>query len=307
MLVTSEQAVELLIAGKVVALPTETVYGLAAKLTEPSAIAEIYRLKKRPQDNPLIIHLLSANDLDPFLKQQPPPFTQELTTRFWPGPLTLVLPVQESEVPLIARANQPTAAFRVPNHPQMREVLALTGPLVAPSANLSGKPSPTSAQHVLTDFHHNVSVVDGGPCSEGVESTILIYQENSWHIARLGAIPPEEFRPTLGYHPQRLTNPLHCPGNRHKHYAPQAKLILGRSKYAREAEVVIGFTDRSYPDAKTILYLGNSEDPSSALQNLYLLLRKLDEKKFFNAWIDLNIPHDGAWSTIHERLERAAL
>ncbi len=307
MFITPQEAAEQLKAGKVVALPTETVYGLAASLTKPLAIAEVFRLKGRPQDNPLIVHLSSAKELDKYLAGGTPPSLLELTKRFWPGPLTLVLPIREETIPESARANQPTCAFRVPDHPQIREVLSLAGALVAPSANLSGKPSPTSAQHVMRDFGQQVPVVDGGCCSQGVESTILAYKDDQWFIARLGMLPPESFLTTLGYQPRSLSpDALLCPGSRYKHYAPGAKLILGRTGYAQEAEVVIGFADRCYPRAKLVLSLGNSSAPLSALQNLYHVLRQLDEKKISIAWVDFEMPPAGHWLTVRERLLRAA-
>lgn len=306
MLITLKQASDRLLKGEVVALPTETVYGLAALLHQPLAIAEIFRLKGRPQDNPLIIHLASAEDMAPYLRENPPPGTWQLAAAFWPGPLTLILPIKEELVPAIARAHQPTAGFRVPDHADILSVLRLTGAAVAPSANLSGKPSPTCAEHVLRDFEGKVPVVDGGPCQKGVESTILLFKDYAWEVARLGALSPEAFQPILGYVPQLLQTDLLCPGRRYKHYAPQAKLLLGLSEYAQDAEVVIGFSDRTYPGAKKVLSLGNSDDPSNVLRSLYQTLRQLDQDEIQSAWIDFNIPSEGPWLTLRERLKRAA-
>lgn len=306
MLINCEQASALLNAGKLVALPTETVYGLAASLTQPLAIEDIFRVKGRPQDNPLIIHVSSAEEMYPYLLESPP-CTKELAKAFWPGSLTLILPIKEQKVPAIARAHQPTAGFRVPDHSDMLAVLRSTGALVAPSANLSGKPSPTCAEHVLRDFGHSVPVVDGGPCLQGVESTILLFKEDAWQIARLGALPAEEFHEVLGYTPIELqTNALLCPGHRYKHYAPQATLHLGLTEYGHETDVVIGFCDRTYPGAGKIFSLGSIEQPAEALRSLYRILRQLDEEQISSAWVDLNIPFHGAWLTVRERFMRAA-
>src|SRR5262245_4612508 len=141
--ISLEEAASALKSGLVVAVPTETVYGLAASIDFPDAIEDIFRLKGRPSNNPLIVHVASAKEIAFYVTQQPPQFLK-LASAFWPGPLTVVLPVDQVRIPSVARAGLPTAAFRVPNHPLTRELLEITGPLVMPSANLSGKPSATT-------------------------------------------------------------------------------------------------------------------------------------------------------------------
>lgn len=168
------EATRLLKEGKVVAIPTETVYGLAALANHPEAVEKLYRLKNRPRENPLIIHLHDALDLTNYMDEIPPS-VKGLTDRFWPGPLTIVLPIQEGVVLPAVSAGLKTQAFRVPNHALTRALIAQTGPLVAPSANLSGRPSTVSPEQVEEDFGADFPVLDGGRCEKGLESTILVW------------------------------------------------------------------------------------------------------------------------------------
>jgi L-threonylcarbamoyladenylate synthase len=302
-----DQAKELLTKGSVVALPTETVYGLAALLSIPEAIEKIYTLKGRPKQNPLIIHTHDPSLVLSYTKELPPK-ALELMEAFWPGPLTLVLPVNVDKVPEIVRSGHTTAAFRIPSHPIIFDILKSVGPLVAPSANLSGKPSATSAKHVEDDFGVDFPVIDGGEIDKGIESTILIYQENSWQIGRLGSLSQEAFTPILGYLPEiydkRSSTPI-CPGAHYRHYSPNAKLHLGSLEKCSDG-VVLGYTDRSYPNASQVFTLGKSSDPTAIMKNLYASLRRLDEMGLTEAFIDINFPLTGLYLTIYERFFRAA-
>lgn len=303
MKISSIQAVELLRQGKVVAIPTETVYGLAGSLHSEQAIHEIFSLKNRPANNPLIVHLSSISDMDEYVADYPPHF-EVLAKTFWPGPLTLILPA--ANVPAIATAGLTTAAFRIPSHKIALEILTLTGPLVIPSANLSGKPSSTSYKHVERDFGENFPVVEGGICEKGVESTILIFQEDKWQIARLGAIAAEDFQTILNYKPNYLSSshsPI-CPGQLYRHYAPKAKLFL-ENRFAK-ATLILGFSDRQYPSSAEVWHLGSSQDPYTVAKELYRLLRELDLREKKEAWIDIDFPNTGLWTTIRERMEKAA-
>jgi L-threonylcarbamoyladenylate synthase len=307
MKVTLEQAISLLNGGLVVAIPTETVYGLAASINFPKAIEEIFRLKGRPSNNPLIVHLASANNISLYVKELPKDFSK-LAAAFWPGPLTLVLPVIEDTIPEIARAGLPTAAFRVPGHEITHDVLKGTGPLVMPSANISGKPSATSAEHVEHDFGSGFSVLDGGECKKGVESTILCFEQTEWVVVRLGAMPPETFLPVLGYTPKvkevdGQDAPI-CPGQLYRHYSPKAKLIL--SDNISNAKNIVGFSDRTYPKNSRLFSLGRSDDPDTAAQLLYDVLRSLDREHIEEAVVDMNFPKSGLWMTLRERLQKAA-
>jgi len=311
MRVTLEQACDLLKSGLVIAVPTETVYGLAASIDFPNAIQDIFRLKGRPADNPLIVHAASVEEVAEYVREKPPHF-EKLASSFWPGPMTLILPVIEEEVPAVARAGLPTAAFRVPVHPLTLQLLQETGPLVMPSANLSGKPSATSAQHVEEDFGSGFSVLDGGSCQKGMESTILCWKGSEWVIIRLGALPPEAFFPVLGYLPQvnlggngQQERPL-CPGQLYRHYAPNAKLTLLESIPQERQGVVIGFSDRTYPKGCRLYPLGSSKDPEAAAHQLYAVLRQLDADGIQEAMVDMNFPAQGLWLTLRERLQKAA-
>lgn len=311
MKVTTEQAISLLNSGLVVALPTETVYGLAASINFPRAIKAIFGLKGRPPNNPLIIHIGSIDDMSLYAKDLPASFNA-LAKAFWPGPMTLIIPVKEDTIPAIARAGLPTAGFRVPNHDLTREVLKATGPLVMPSANLSGKPSATSAKHVEDDFGSGFSVLDGGVCEKGVESTILYWDQSKWLLIRLGALAPEVFADILGYVPQvakeptdKQTKPI-CPGQLYRHYSPKAKLILSYTTSEITSGVVIGFKDRIYSKSCRLFSLGSSSDPNSAAHELYAVLRQLDVEHVESAFVDMDFPDHGLWMTLKERLQKAA-
>lgn len=309
MYINQKEAVARLKNGDVVAIPTETVYGLAASLHHPEAIARIFSLKGRPAANPLIIHLHSADALMDYAEGLPPN-AQRLAHHFWPGPLTLILPAKTDVIPTMVRAGLPTAGFRVPSHPLTLQVLKEVGPLVMPSANLSGKPSATSAQHVFEDFGAHLPILDGGSCPQGLESTILAYQNGLWAVARLGSLPPEAFLPILGYVPAVIkesgkTDAILCPGRHFRHYAPKAKLLCSPQQI-EEAKFVLGFRERNYPADKHVIIMGSLTDPATVAEGLYAALRQLDSKEATCAFVDMDFPSEGLWLTITERLRRAA-
>lgn len=306
MKVSLNDAAMLLLSGNVVSIPTETVFGLAAVYNNTSAVKKIFSLKNRPLNNPLILHIAKALDVKTFVKDVPPHF-EELANAFWPGPLTLVIPVIEEKIPSIVRAGLSTQAFRVPALDVTKELIVKTGPLVAPSANLSGRPSATTVSHVEEDFGKEFPVLEGAPSEKGVESTILIYQEGAWWLGRLGAIAVESFEKVLGYLPlfkRNEASPL-CPGQLFRHYAPKATLHL--SKQFREGATVLGFSDRNYGGAKRVIYFGSSQNVEEVLARLYDLLRKLDEEGILEAFIDIDVPQNGLWATFHERVKKASL
>ncbi|MFN0064893.1 MAG: L-threonylcarbamoyladenylate synthase [Chlamydiales bacterium] len=227
-MLTVKEAIQLLQEGEVVAFPTETVYGLGASIYHSSAIAKIFAKKGRPSDNPLIIHISS-------LEQLSCSFPTVLTA-LWPGPLTLVVP-RPPEVPLCATAGLETVAVRMPDHPIALEILTATGPLVAPSANLSGRPSPTQASHVLEDL--DVEVVDGGICSIGLESTVLSLVGEPT-LLRPGVITQNELEERLGKKillPGASVERPSSPGMKYKHYSPNAKLYVFESREEIEGHI----------------------------------------------------------------------
>lgn len=309
MRISLSEAIDKLRHGQVIAVPTETVYGLAACLDQPHAIEQIFALKGRPRANPLIIHVVDKEAIRPYTSDEPSGF-EALAQAFWPGALTCILPVNTSNVPAIARAGLPTAGFRVPAHPLTRALLKETGPLVMPSANLSGRPSATCAQHVEDDFGQDFPVLDGGNCPNGVESTILLYQNPEWVIVRLGALPAESFQVVLGYQPRVVlkasseVQPL-CPGQLFRHYAPRAHLFLGNTEGLQQATFVLGFKERLYPPDKRLILLGSFTNPQEVAENLYHALRQLDQEGATLAWVDMDFPREGLWQTIAERLQRA--
>lgn len=306
MKINLDRAVELIKEGNVLAVPTETVYGLAASLYCEKAVKEIFHIKGRPSNNPLIIHVNSLEDIFSFIKENEKNRLHFelhlLAKKFWPGPLTLVLPVEKTLIFESVRAGLSTAAFRIPSHLLTRELLKKTGPLVMPSANRSGRPSATEYRHIENDFGKDFPVLDGGICKCGLESTILINQEGRWEIARLGILIPEDFESTLGYVPKILqkTDSILCPGQLHKHYSPKCRL-------EKEGDIVLGYRNRIYLNKKKVYYLGDLEDPFTVAESLYRTLRKLDEDSIESVFLDLEIPEIGLWKTIRERLERAAI
>lgn len=308
MRISIQKAAELLNQGGVVAVPTETVYGLAASLHHEKAVEQIFALKGRPANNPLIIHLAQAEELRRYASSLPDGL-EMLQKNFWPGPMTLVLPVFADAIASKIRAGLPTAAFRIPMHPKARELLALTGPLVMPSANLSGSPSATSSEHVEADFGKDFPVLDGGPCSKGLESTILLFKTARWCIIRQGALTAEALEPVLGYAPviekADVTAPI-CPGQLYRHYAPKAHLRIAKSIPEDFTGTVLGYDGRHYPRHARVIKLGHLHASEDVAKNLYQNLRQLDLNGVGEALVDFDIPEEGLWQTIRERLLKAS-
>lgn len=305
MVVSIFEACALLQSGQPVALPTETVYGLAAPVQHLAAIEKVFALKGRPKNNPLIVHLASKEGLHEYVTCTSS-ILNELTDAFWPGPLTLVLQAND-KVPNVVRCDLPTVAFRVPDHPLTQQIIERVGPLVMPSANLSGRPSATQAEHVLKDFGSAVPVVDGGACSKGLESTILMENEGEWVILREGAISAESIAFVLGCLPRFVSGkgtdrPL-CPGQLYRHYAPNAKLILNEQRLA--GGNVLGFAGREY-GGESVYILGGVDSPEEVAKNLYACLRRLDDDGVSEVWVDMDFPAGGLWTAIRNRLEKAA-
>ncbi|CDR34557.1 L-threonylcarbamoyladenylate synthase [Criblamydia sequanensis] len=299
-------AIELLNNEKVVGLPTETVYGLAAKASSDEAIKKIFEFKKRPLDNPLILHVSSIDEVKRYLIKDENTF-YDLAKAFWPGPLTLVMPVIDKLISPLVRANLPTAAFRMPCHPIPVEIIRSLGPIVMPSANLSGKPSATSYEDVEEDFGEDFPVVDGGRTLKGIESTILVLKEGVWELGRRGSLSLESIEKVLGYSPKPASDKkLVCPGQKYRHYAPKASLILSEKRPDSKIEAVLGFKDKTYPDDLNPLYLSDLNSPAEASKNLYHLLRLLDRRGYQSVWVDMDMPKGGLWDTLRERIQKAS-
>ncbi len=262
MIVNLDKAIFYMRRGDPVAFPTETVYGLGAPLFNPEAIAKIYALKKRPADNPLIAHVDSI-DMAAALAASLPKNFYHLAEHFWPGPLTLVVPVAP-HIPTIARAGLPSIALRAPAHSTAQRLIhSMAEPLVAPSANLSGHPSATSAAHVSADFP-TLPILDGGECPLGLESTVISLLEETPTLLRPGALCVHEIENFLG-HPLAFAKHLEAsPGTRHRHYAPSAPITL----YTSQADL---------PPDQPLLSTEPISTPHTLITpaNLYATLRSL--------------------------------
>jgi len=266
---------EALFSGEIISFPTETVYGLGASLFQQEAIKQIFFLKNRPADNPLIVHISNIDEVSKIAKEIPEDF-YTLAEKFFPGPLTVVLKAQET-VPKIATANKDTVAIRMPNNEYALKLIEYAKvPLVAPSANLSGKPSSTTASHVLEDFNNKIPyVLDGGRCDIRIESTVILLSEGNPYLLRPGAISAEEIELCLNKK-VKISSEKHkglSPGMKYRHYAPNAMVYLKKEE------------DLVNCHFKNPLFL--SESPLSGMktvlltrQNLYELFRFADRNKF---------------------------
>lgn len=294
-------AAELLQAGKLVAFPTETVYGLGADARNPVAVAKIFEAKGRPRFNPLIVHFPDTKAAAAHVEM--PDEAQRLADAFWPGALTLVLPLKPgSTICELVTAGLPTLGIRVPDHPAaMRLLQVFGGPVAAPSANISGLVSPTTAEHVLSGLKGRISaVVDAGPCEVGVESTIIGF-EGGATLLRPGGIPSEAIEACLGHGlkmPAASITPS-APGQLESHYATQAPIRLNASR-RNPGETLIGF---GHVDCD--LNLSLSGDLVEAAANLFSCLRKLDEQGVKKIAV-CPIPDHGLGCAINDRLRRAA-
>ena len=302
--------------GSLVAFPTETVYGLGADANNPAAVARLYQAKGRPSFNPLIVHvfdLRAAQRIGRFDSA-----ALRLAEAFWPGPLTLVLP-KASDCPVadLATAGLDTVAIRVPAHQVARQILrAFGGPVVAPSANLSGHVSPTSASHVSSDLAGRIDlIIDGGPVEVGVESTIVGCLQEAPMLLRPGGVPREHIERVLGQplrQPTRdaesdASHPL-APGMLASHYAPRSRLRLN-AENIEAGEALLAFGPSLPPGAdgaSAVMNLSAYGDLTEAAANLFGYLRALDARAA-RAIAVMPIPQDGLGEAINDRLRRAAM
>jgi L-threonylcarbamoyladenylate synthase len=298
-------AAALLRAGRLVAFPTETVYGLGGDATNGRAVPRIFAAKGRPRFNPLIIHvpdLTAAEAVAEFDAR-----ARDVAGRFWPGPLTLVLPRRaESGVSLLACAGLDTVAVRVPAHPVAQELLRATGvPVAAPSANRSGRVSPTEATHVRELGRRVALVLDGGKCPIGLESTVLDLTGATPALLRAGAITLEALNAALGEIATPSSDPTkpRAPGQLQSHYAPSLPVRLDAVD-ARPGEALLAFGEAPGGFAET-RYLSRSGNLEEAAANLFALLRAVDLPKF-SAIAVMPIPEMGLGRAINDRLRRAA-
>ena len=288
--------------GRLVAFPTETVYGLGADATNDHAVAEIYAAKGRPSFNPLITHVLGAQAAFAYGKFNP--LAERLMAAFWPGPLTLILPrVQHCALSLLVSAGGDSVGLRCPAHPVARALLEACGlPLAAPSANRSGRVSPTLALHVREEFSADLMVLDGGACEVGIESTVLDLTGEPM-ILRPGSITREMIEEIIGRcHSHEGGNPLayKSPGMLASHYAPNARVRLN-AKSAEAGEAMLAFGG-----VQGDMNLSPSGDLTEAAANLFSMLRALDARGVAGIAIS-PIPMEGLGLAINDRLARAAV
>lgn len=299
------RAAELLRAGRLVAFPTETVYGLGGDATSEQAVALIFAAKSRPRFNPLIVHVpgfAEAETLAAFDER-----ARALAARFWPGPLSLVLPRRAtSGLSLLASAGLDTVALRAPVHPVAQTLLRAAGkPIAAPSANRSGRVSATAAAHVEGELGNRVALIlDAGPCPIGVESTVLDLTGETPMLLRPGGVPIEDLAAFLGPIATAATGPARSPGMLASHYAPSLPLRLD-ARTARPGEALLAFGPEAPLGFHKVLWLSRAGDLAEAAANLFAMLRALDRPDFAAIAV-MPIPEEGLGRAINDRLRRAA-
>ena len=319
-----ELAARLLQAGETVGIPTETVYGLAADATCDEAVAKIFAAKGRPQDNPLIVHIAAMEELEGLVREVPEA-CKKLAAAFWPGPLTIIMP-RGPKVADTVCAGLDTVAIRMPSHPVAAAVIKKSGlPLAAPSANLSGLPSPTNAHHTFRDLEGRIPLVlDGGECGVGVESTVITIAEEIPTLLRPGYITKEQLEEVLGC-PVALSDAiLHklaegekaaSPGMKYKHYSPSANVILldgdaEQYKAYLAAHAAPGVFAMCYAEEAGTLPVpcvicGAEHDEADQARRLFTALRECDEKGAKTVYAHCPKP-TGVGMAVYNRLIRAA-
>ncbi len=307
------KAKALLEQGELVAIPTETVYGLAGNALSVIAVAKIFKVKERPQFDPLIVHVPDLPSIEKYAEEIPV-IARQLADTFWPGPLTILLK-KKSIIPDLVTSGLDTVGLRCPNHALTRELLrSLPFPLAAPSANPFGYISPTRAEHVNEQLGNKIGyILDGGPCPVGVESTIVGFENDQVTIHRIGGVGIEAIEALTG--PVRLelnssSNPK-APGQLKSHYAPRKKLLVGNiteftNRYRPEETGTIVFQNavEGIPASNQIILSPNGNTDEAA-QNLFSALRELDKKNIaviLAEWV----PDQGLGKAVNDRLKRAA-
>lgn len=317
---------EILKNGGLVGIPTETVYGLAADALNGAAVARIFAAKGRPMDNPLIVHIAEWDDIARYnLVREIPNAAKTLAGRFWPGPLTMIMKKSDA-IPDEVSAGLDTVAVRFPSHPVAQAVIRAAGtPLAAPSANLSGSPSPTSAAHVMDDLGGRIdAVLDGGACAVGVESTVITLAEGTPRVLRPGGVTVEQLRDALGavevddavLHRLADGQRAASPGMKYKHYAPKAHVVLLKgsdSAYIRyvnthaDAQTAALCCDEDRNSLSVPCFsLGKRGDYETQAQRLFDMLRRLDESGGVRTVYGRLPSTDGVGLAVYNRLIRAA-
>ena len=318
------RAAAILRQGGLVAVPTETVYGLAANALDPAAAARIYAAKGRPSDNPLIVHISDTSELAPLVRQVPD-ICRILAQQFWPGPLTIVLPASAA-VPKQVTGGLDTVAVRCPAHPVARAVIRAAGlPLAAPSANSSGRPSPTTAAHVYADLHGKIPMIlDAGPCEIGVESTVLSLAGEHPTVLRPGGVSVDRLEAVIGpvavsgavFAPMADDDTPMAPGMKYRHYAPRAPITLfsgpddavirriNSLADSRTGILCFNGEERLFSAGAPVPY-GDRDDPLDLSHNLFSALRRFDDLGVCGIYGRM-CRQDGAFLGVANRLLKAA-
>ena len=321
---TPEIAAKIIQKGGLVAIPTETVYGLGANGLDENAVLKIFEAKGRPQDNPLILHVAEPKEMERFCHDIPKA-AYLLAEKFWPGPLTMVLPARDT-VPKRTTAGLSTVAVRCPDSPVTRKIIALAGvPIAAPSANISGKPSTTTAQHVRHDHDGKIdAIVDGGPCRVGVESTIVDLTEDRPRLLRPGGVTPEQLLEVLGdlVIDKAVTAQIDkdavvkAPGMKYRHYAPAEPVVIVSGSREKAAEYihrhfapgdrVLCFEEELplYADCAPLSY-GKESDVDTLSAGLFAALRILDDPTIGKVYARCPVGGGVAYA-VQNRLKKAA-
>jgi L-threonylcarbamoyladenylate synthase len=324
------KAASIIKQGGTVAFPTETVYGLGADALNPKAVQKIFQAKGRPQDNPLIVHIADIEQLD-VLVRDISDSARDVMDAFWPGPLTLIFRCRDI-VPDITTCGLDTVAVRMPDNPVATALIRQAGtPIAAPSANISGRPSPTTAEHVIADLSGRIdAVIDGGPVRVGVESTVLDMTSDIPVLLRPGEVSMERIREYVGEVRIGYTDTkagagetVRSPGLKYTHYSPETKLVLvkGNShavvdridelvRHYRQSNIRVGLlvTDETagYVSADEVFLLGSRYDAPTIARNLFAGLRYLDQEDLGIIIADGWIGEDGVGVAVRNRLNKAA-
>ncbi len=315
-------AAKLLKSGELVAIPTETVYGLAADAQNGAAVANIFKAKGRPADNPLIVHIAHREQLQDLVADVPSA-AMALSRAFWPGPLTMIFKKAPC-IPNEVSAGLDTVAVRMPSHPIARRIIELSCPLAAPSANRSGIPSPTEAKRVAEDMDGCIAaVVDGGPCEVGVESTVVDVTGERVRVLRPGAVTVEMLTRVVGEvevdtavtHEVQAGQTVSSPGMKYKHYAPNARVVLVKgtpaayaayvNAHAADGVMALCFDGEENDLQVPFLTYGTRADHAAQAHRLFEALRLLDERHATMAYTACPSP-DGIGLAVYNRLLRAA-